>query len=146
MRSSMTMSSRLSKIISALALGAFVATGVLAATPANASQGRIAKQVRHELVTLPYYGVFDNLAYKVDGSSVTLFGKVVNATTRSDAQARVSRINGVSHVVNRIEVLPLSSFDNAIRQRTYRAIARASRDEGRAGSGRLARHTSRVSV
>jgi hyperosmotically inducible protein len=106
-------------------IGALLATGALAAAPSSA-QGRIANKVRHELVTLPYYGVFDNLAYKVDGSVVTLFGQVVRPSTRSDAQARVARIAGVSKVVNRIEVLPLSSVDNSIRQRTYRAIARTA--------------------
>src|SRR6202035_89404 len=109
-------------IIAALAMGVFTATGALAETPSGSSQGRVARQVRHELVTLPYYGVFDNLAYRVDGPSVTLYGQVVQASTRSDAQARVSRIAGVSRVVNNIEVLPLSSFDNSIRVRTYRAI------------------------
>lgn len=121
-----TIRTQLVTIIAALAIGAFTAGGALAVTQSSPSQGRIAKQVRHELVTLPYYGVFDNLAYKVDGSSVTLYGQVVHATTRTDAQARVSRIPGVSSVVNNIEVLPLSSFDDSIRVRTYRAIARTA--------------------
>ena len=80
------------------------------------------EKVRKQLVTLPYYGVFDNLAFKVDGSVVTLYGQVVRPTTRQDAQRRVARIEGVSSVVNNIEVLPLSSFDNQIRVRTYRAV------------------------
>jgi len=80
------------------------------------------EQVRKKLVTLPYYGVFDNLAFKVDGSVVTLFVHVARPTTKKDAQSRVSRIEGVSSVVNNIEVLPLSSFDNQIRVRTYRAV------------------------
>jgi hyperosmotically inducible protein len=117
--------SRLVTGLSAVVIGVLLATGALAAAPSYA-QGRIANKVRHELVTLPYYGVFDNLAYKVDGSVVTLFGQVVRPSTRSDAQARVARIAGVSKVVNRIEVLPLSSADNSIRQRTYRAIARTA--------------------
>ena len=121
-----TIKLQLVTMITALAIGALTAGGALAATPSSPAQGRVAKQVRHELVTLPYYGVFDNLAFKVEGSSVTLYGQVVHATTRSDAQARVSRIAGVSRVVNNIEVLPLSSFDNSIRARTYRAIARTA--------------------
>jgi osmotically-inducible protein OsmY len=73
---------------------------------------------------LPYYGVFDNLAYSIDGSKVTLYGQVVRPSTRSDAERSISKINGVSEVVNKIEVLPLSSFDDSIRARTYREIAR----------------------
>jgi hyperosmotically inducible protein len=83
------------------------------------------QQIRHELVTLPYYGVFDNLAFKVDGGTVTLYGQVVRPTTKSDAEYRVARLNGVNRVINNIEVLPLSSFDDSIRQRTYRAVFRS---------------------
>jgi hyperosmotically inducible periplasmic protein len=82
------------------------------------------KRVRHELVTLPYYGVFDNLAYSVNGGNVTLYGEVVRPSTRSDAERRVKRIAGVTRVVNNIKVLPLSSFDDNIRAATYRSIAR----------------------
>jgi len=85
---------------------------------------RIAKSVHKELVTLPYYGVFDNLAYKVEGDTVTLYGQVVRPVTRSDAEHRVARIAGVDHVINQIEVLPLSSFDDSIRIRTYHAVFR----------------------
>ena len=85
---------------------------------------QLAKRVRHELVTLPYYGVFDNLAYSIDGSTVTLYGEVVRPTTRSDAEHRVKRLSGVTHVVNNIKVLPLSGFDDRIRAATYRSIAR----------------------
>jgi len=83
------------------------------------------KKIRKELVTLPYYGVFDNLAYKVEGGTVTLYGQVVRPTTRSDAAKRVARIPGVNRVINNIQVLPLSSFDDSIRRNTYRAIARS---------------------
>ncbi len=89
------------------------------------SNNDLNRKIRKELVTLPYYGVFDNLAYKLDGSTVTLYGQVVRPTTRSDAERRVSRIAGVSRVVNNIQVLPLSSFDDSIRRNTYRAIARS---------------------
>ena len=112
------------------ALGAVVllaATVGLAVPPNNDQQPNdslkaVEQKVHRELVTLPYYGVFDNLAFKVDGDTVTLYGQVVRPTTRSDAAARVSRIAGVDRVVNNIEVLPLSSFDNAIRARTYRVV------------------------
>ena len=119
-----TNKTKLVTFMAALVIAASGASAALAVTPSSVSQGRIAKQVRHELLTLPYYGVFDNLAYKVDGDSVTLYGQVVHPTTRSDAQVRVARIAGVSRVVNNISVLPLSSMDNSIRVRTYRAIAR----------------------
>jgi hyperosmotically inducible protein len=85
---------------------------------------QLAKRVRHELVTLPYYGVFDNLAYSINGSTVSLYGEVVRPTTRSDAERRVKRLPGVTSVVNNIKVLPLSSFDDRIRAATYRSIAR----------------------
>ena len=83
---------------------------------------QVSKRVRKELVTLPYYGVFDNLAYKVEGDTVTLYGQVVRPSTRSDAGRRVAKIKGVQRVVNNIEVLPLSGFDDDIRAQAYRAI------------------------
>jgi hyperosmotically inducible protein len=105
-----------------------VAMLLLAIAPAVASaqdtNPQLAKKVRHELVMLPYYGVFDNLAYSINGGNVTLYGQVVRASTRSDAEHRVKRIQGVTSVVNNIKVLPLSSFDDRIRAATYRSIAR----------------------
>ncbi len=86
---------------------------------------QLSKQVRKRLVTLPYYGVFDNLAYSIDGSRVTLHGQVVRPSTRSDAARSVARIAGVTQVVNNIEVLPLSGFDDSVRINTYRAIQRS---------------------
>ena len=84
---------------------------------------RIVKEVRHELVMLPFYGVFDNLSYKVDADgTVTLLGQVARPTLKSDAENVVKRIEGVEKVVNNIEVLPLSSNDDRIRRATYRAI------------------------
>jgi hyperosmotically inducible periplasmic protein len=84
---------------------------------------RIYKEVRHELVMLPYYGVFDNLAYKVDpDGTVTLLGQVSRPTLKSDAENSVKRIEGVGRVVNNIEVLPTSGNDDRIRRATYRAI------------------------
>ena len=84
---------------------------------------QLSRRVRRELVTLPYYGVFDNLAYSINGGNVTLYGQVVRPTTRSDAERRVKKIAGVTGVVNNIEVLPLSRFDDQIRVATYRSIA-----------------------
>ena len=84
---------------------------------------RIVKEVHHELVMLPFYGVFDNLAYKVspDGT-VTLLGQVSRPTLKSDAENVVKRIEGVERVDNQIKVLPLSPTDDRIRRAVYRAI------------------------
>ena len=84
---------------------------------------RIIKEVHHELVMLPFYGVFDNLAYKVspDGT-VTLLGQVSRPTLKSDAENVVKRIEGVERVDNQIKVLPTSPNDDRIRRAVYRAI------------------------
>src|SRR5271155_2085974 len=87
---------------------------------AQPNQEKITKEVRHELVMLPYYGVFDNLAYRVDGTKVTLFGQVTRPTLKSDAENVVKRIEGVTSVDNEIEVLPLSPNDDQIRRAAYR--------------------------
>jgi hyperosmotically inducible protein len=83
---------------------------------------QLAKKVRHELVMLPYYNLFDSLSFKIDGSTVILKGEVVRPVLKSDAENVVKRIEGVTQVVNEIRVLPLSPFDNRIRRAEYRAI------------------------
>ena len=93
-----------------------------AALADGASPEKLVREVRHELVMLPYYGVFDNLSYRVDGRAVTLFGEVTRPTLKSDAEAAVKRIEGVERVENQIEVLPLSPADDRIRRGAYRAI------------------------
>ena len=85
-------------------------------------QQRLEREVRHELVMLPYFSVFDNLAFKVDGDNVTLFGEVTRPSLKSDAESAVKRIEGVTTVVNQIEVLPPSPNDDRIRWAAYRAI------------------------
>lgn len=85
-------------------------------------QDRMIREVRHELVMLPYYGVFDNLAYRVDGETVILYGQVTRPTLKSDAERVVKGIEGVTRVDNQIQVLPLSSMDDGIRAATYRTI------------------------
>lgn len=87
-----------------------------------ADENRIAHEVRHELLMLPYYGVFDDLKFRVDGNTVTLLGKVTRPTLKSDAERVVKRIEGVEKVINQIEVLPLSPMDDQIRIAEYRAI------------------------
>jgi hyperosmotically inducible periplasmic protein len=88
----------------------------------GAGQNRIAREVRHELVMLPYYGVFDNLAFRVDGSTVTLLGQVTRPTLKSDSERVVKNVEGVEQVNNQIEVLPVSPNDDRIRMGVYRAI------------------------
>jgi hyperosmotically inducible protein len=90
--------------------------------PSAKSQERITREVRHELLMLPYFTVFDNIAYKVDGYSVTLLGQVTNPSLKSDAERTVKHIEGVEKVDNQIEVLPTSPFDDRLRRRLYRAI------------------------
>jgi hyperosmotically inducible protein len=86
------------------------------------AQERITREVRHELLMLPYFGVFDNIAYKVDGYTVTLLGQVVRPSLKSDAGNVVKHIEGVEKVDNQIEVLPPSPMDDGLRLRLYRAI------------------------
>ena len=84
----------------------------------------ISAQVKHKLAMLPWYGVFDDLGYQVKGSEVILTGQVVgqHAQTKHDAEKEVKSISGVTQVVNNIEVLPTSPFDDQIRRAEYRAI------------------------
>ncbi len=92
------------------------------ALQANNGQDRITREVRHELVMLPYYGVFDNLAYSVTGGAVALYGQVTNPTLKSDAANVVKKIEGVTKVDNQIQVLPLSPMDDQVRRAEYRVI------------------------
>jgi hyperosmotically inducible protein len=85
-------------------------------------QDNLRKEVRHQLLLLPYYSVFDNLMFKVDGDKVTLLGQVVRPTLKSDAEAAVKGIEAVASVDNQIEVLPVSPLDDQLRRSVYRAI------------------------
>jgi len=82
----------------------------------------LAKKIRHELVTLPFYSVFDHFTYEVDGDKVTLRGEVTRPSLKASAERVVARIEGVSQVENHIEVLPLSTFDNRIRRGVLYAL------------------------
>lgn len=86
------------------------------------STARIVKEVRHEILMLPYFGVFDNIQFNVEGARVTLTGQVVKPTLKADAEAAVRHIEGVEAVGNQIEVLSLSSNDDRLRMAAYRAI------------------------
>ncbi|HEY7353205.1 MAG TPA: BON domain-containing protein [Terriglobales bacterium] len=88
----------------------------------QAAEQRIQKEVRHQLLMLPYLTVFDDMYYKVDGYNVTLMGQVTNPTLKSDAGNVVKQIEGVEKVDNQIEVLPVSPMDNQLRRKLYFAI------------------------
>ncbi len=90
--------------------------------PSAKSQERVVKEVRHELLMLPYFGVFDYIAFKVEGYNVTLLGQVVKPVTKSDAEGAIKHIEGVEKVDNQIEVLPPSGMDDGLRVQLYRAI------------------------
>jgi hyperosmotically inducible periplasmic protein len=100
----------------------------LAMRPAtqNPDEQRIVKEVRHELVMLPYYSLWDDLEYSVNGDTVTLLGSVTRPTLKSDAENVVKRIEGVNHVNNQIKVLPPSPMDDRIRVAVARAISNQS--------------------
>ena len=92
----------------------------------SSSQKTIEQQVFKKINRLPYYGVFDHIAFEVDGGRVTLHGKVLSLGTRKAAESAVKRIEGVTSVVNNIEDLPLSSFDNRIRRQLLRQFANSA--------------------
>lgn len=109
-------------VFAALAATCILAVGQQPQEVSQKAVERIQKEVRHELLMLPYLGVFDNLAYKVEGYNVTLYGQVTRPTLKSDAGNVVKKIEGVEKVDNQIEVLPGSPSDDRIRLRLYRAI------------------------
>ena len=86
------------------------------------SEQNLAREVRHQLVLLPYYSVFDNLAFRVEGDHVILEGQVTRPTLKSDAGNVVKGIEGVASVSNNIEALPTSPMDDQLRRALYRAI------------------------
>jgi len=91
---------------------------------ADATTARIQKEVRHELLLLPYYSVFDNLTYQVEGTKVILNGEVWQPVVKPDAEAAVKSIEGVTQVVNNVHVLPPSNMDDELRHKLYFAIYR----------------------
>jgi hyperosmotically inducible protein len=105
-----------------LILGFLAAPAGVQAAEKGQGVHRLERQVYHELVTLPFYGVFDNLSFKVEGYKVTLMGQVTRPTLKSSAENVVKQIEGVEQVDNQIEVLPLSPNDDRLRLVLYRAI------------------------
>lgn len=86
------------------------------------SQDRLIREIRHELIMLPYYGVFDNLVFSLNGRNVTLAGQVTTPSLKNDAGNAVKHIEGVENVTNNIEILPPSSMDERIRRQVYNSI------------------------
>ena len=111
-------------LLSAVVAGVMATAPLVSASlPAGATeQERLVDKIRHELVTLPFYGVFDQMSFSLDGRKVILTGQVTRPTLQSSAANVVRRIAGVENVENRIEVLPLSPFDDRLRLSLYRTI------------------------
>jgi hyperosmotically inducible protein len=86
------------------------------------AEERIERSIRKELLTMPFLTIFDNLSYRVDGNTVHLYGQVIRPTLKSDAANRVARLEGITHVNNQIEILPLSPFDDRLRLAVARAV------------------------
>ena len=116
----------------AVAMSVILISAMSLAQPASSESGqklggtdpsvRISRQVMHELRMNPYYSVFDNLEYKVDGDTVVLMGQVTDAVVKSDAVASVRHIEGVTNVKDEIEVLPPSPMDDRIRRQLYYSV------------------------
>ena len=111
-----------SKVAGLMAVAVMAVAPAVQASSKPAALSTVEDKVRHQLVMLPYYNIFDDLSFRVDNGTVTLFGAVTDPVLKSDAQRVVERVEGVSRVENQIEVLPLSPMDNEIRYREYRAI------------------------
>jgi hyperosmotically inducible protein len=108
-------------------LGSFLATAALLAAPFAYGSGptvpkTLEEKVRHEIAMLPYYGVFDDISFRVDGDNVTLSGQVWQPVLKLQTESAIKQIAGVGQVDDQIEVLPLSKFDDEIRRQTLRAI------------------------
>ena len=101
-------------------------TSAQAARDSSRYEERLKEEVRHQLVMLPWYSVFDNLAYRIEGTTVILEGQVQRPSLKPDAESAVKGIEGVETVINNIEVLPPSPNDDRIRRATYRAIYRSA--------------------
>jgi hyperosmotically inducible protein len=117
------------KIQNLILAGALLATPAIslantttAIDPNSRTAAELARKIRKELVTLPFYGVFDNFAFRIDDGVVTLLGQVSRPTLRSSAERVVARLEGVKKVNNEIEVLPLSPFDDRIRLAVLRSV------------------------
>lgn len=120
-----TMNRIKSLIFTLIAVIAITTSGAFAASPVKNDTpqlSNIEKKVRKELISASWDGVFDNLAFEVNGRTVTLYGQVYRPITRSRAEKFVKGVNGIEQVINKIEVLPLSGFDDRIRSQAVRSV------------------------
>ncbi len=94
---------------------------------ASTAEQKLAREVRHELLLLPYYSLFDDLEYSVQGRTVTLSGYVTSShsQTKQDAERAVKRIEGVEKIINNIKVLPPNPLDDQAREQVYRRLLNA---------------------
>lgn len=113
---------KLGNTLNAMVLMALAALPSLSYVNEKPADAQLAEKVRRELVTLPYYNIFDNLAFRLDGGEVTLLGSASRPVLASDAVNVVKRLPGVTKVNNQIEVLPLSRHDDRLRIQLVRAI------------------------
>ena len=92
----------------------------------NSAEAKVAREVRHEILMLPWYSLFDDLEFTVQGRTVTLSGSVTSehAVTKSDAEGAVKHIEGVDKVINNIKILPPSPLDTKVREQVYEALSR----------------------
>lgn len=111
------------RLLIVLGLAAIPAGRLAAQKPmSERARASMERQIRHELIMLPYYGVFDNLLFRVEGRTVVLMGAVTRPTLKSDAEAVVKTVEGVEKVRNEIRVLPVSPNDDRIRLAAFRTI------------------------
>jgi hypothetical protein len=108
----------------ALSLVGFLVVAAIARAQAQPalSELEIADKARIAILGLPYYGVFDLLAFEVHGNTVTLGGDVYRAALKNEAEEAVKKIPGVTRVINKIEVLPVSIDGDRIRMELFRKI------------------------
>lgn len=113
-------------LLAAIALAALSAAQAPSAKkptkPEENYASSLPREIRHQLLLLPYYSVFDNITFTLKGAIVTLSGQVVRPTLKAHAEAAVKSIEGVGAVVNQIEILPASPADDELRRAIYRAI------------------------
>jgi hyperosmotically inducible periplasmic protein len=117
----------LSKAVALIFLASLVQIGMAADSkqtipPAGKQAKTLDDRIKHSILMLPYYGVFDDIGYKLQGDTVTLVGEVRRPFLKDDADQAVRKIDGIAKVVNNIEVLPLSPMDDSLRWMTYKAI------------------------
>lgn len=120
-----TMNTLKNLIFTVIAVFAISISGAFAASPVKNDKQQLTqveRKVRKELISASWDGVFDNLAFEVSGSTVTLYGQVYRPITRSRAEKFVKDVDGITQVINKIEVLPLSGFDDRIRSQAVRSI------------------------